>query len=69
MEQLRIELAEEVSRRYQAECNYDHAVADRDANANALAEVERLQEENKRLKGAIQEWKDGACISQKNGRT
>jgi Lar family restriction alleviation protein len=40
------ENVEEVSRRYQAECNYDHAVEDRDA---LRAELEQLKPENKAL--------------------
>ena len=32
---------------------------------NAADTIEKLQAENERLKGAIQEWVDGKCISQK----
>lgn len=36
VERLQSELHEEKSRRYQAECNYDHTVKDRDTLKNAL---------------------------------
>ncbi len=48
IESLERQLAEEVSRRYQAECNYDHAVVDRNSLAAQLAatqeELEKAQQ-------------------------
>jgi hypothetical protein len=44
IESLQTQLKEEVSRRYQAECNYDHAVADRDRLREWIPVSERLPE-------------------------
>jgi len=45
LESQQAQLAEEVSRRYQAECNYDHAVEDRDRLRAQLAEAQRERDE------------------------
>lgn len=44
IESLQAQLAEETSRRYQAECNYDHAVADRDSLQTQLVESRRREQ-------------------------
>ena len=69
VESLQDDLAEERSRRRQAECNYDHAVADREKLRAQLTEsqrreraaIEDLRDNADRPCRVCKKWADGKC--------